>query len=135
MAGASTEVRAILRLRKIASPATVTAGGRLTYELKVTNPNSLPAAHVSVCDFVPLGLAYIGSNPKARLSKGRQCWAINRLPAYRSETITLLARALPGASGSLINHATASARGIKTVRASDMVHVDPIPKPEAPVTG
>jgi hypothetical protein len=66
------------------------------------------------------------------------CWTIKALAGGGSKTITVLARALRGASGNLTNHATATAKGMKAAAAAtaqSTVHVDPAPKVPTPVTG
>ncbi len=94
------------------------------------------ARNVKVCDALPLGLSFAGSAPKARLSKGKQCWTIKTLGAGTSRTFTIHARALKGTSGRKTNHATATAKGAKGARAAVTVRVKPAPKPPAtPVTG
>jgi uncharacterized repeat protein (TIGR01451 family) len=122
-------------LKKTASPRTVTAGHEVTYHLAVTNPMNVAIRDVKVCDSLPAGLAYVSSNPKAKLTNGRTCWTLKTLAAGKSKTITVLARALRGASGSLTNHATATAKGMKSVRAHATVQVNPVPKAPTPVTG
>jgi uncharacterized repeat protein (TIGR01451 family) len=126
---------AVLHLRKIASSRSVTAGDRITYRIKVWA--SQAAAHnVKVCDALPLGLSFTGSAPKAKLSRGKECWTIKTLGTGKSRTITIHARALKGTSGRKTNHATATAKGAKGARAAATVRVRPAPKPPAtPVTG
>lgn len=77
----------------------------------------------------------MSSSPRAKLSKGQTCWTIKSLGAGHSKTITVLARALPGASGNLTNQATASAKGMKPVSAYSTVHVIPAASSPTPVTG
>ena len=132
---ARTKVTPKLLLKKTASPGTVNAGGKVTYHLKATNPMNIAFHDVKVCDSLPAGLAYLGSSPKGAVSNGRVCWTIKALAARKSATITVLARALRGASGTLKNHATASAKGVKAVTAHATVHVIPAPKVVTPVTG
>ncbi len=125
-----------LRLIKTVNHHVVSAGAMLTYHLKVTNPNSVALKHVRVCDRLPLGLVYVSADPKAKLANGSQCWSYTSLGAHKSKTITLHARALKGTSGHKINHATATATGVRRVRAKATVRVTPAPKPPAtPVTG
>jgi uncharacterized repeat protein (TIGR01451 family) len=132
---AHTKITALLRLRKTATPRTVQAGGAVTYHLALTNPNGATVRGVKVCDRLPLGLVYVSSSPRAKVSKGSACWTVRSLHAHASKTITLHARALSGTSGNLTNHATATAKGVRTARASSRVHVIAAPKPATPVTG
>jgi uncharacterized repeat protein (TIGR01451 family) len=134
---AKTRVRPALRLVKTVNHRVVTAGEKVTYHLKVTDPTPVAVKHVRVCDRLPLGIVYTGARPKAKLTNGRQCWSYKSIGAHKSRTITLLARALKGTSGKKINHATATARGVPSARAAATVRVKPAPKPKppTPVTG
>jgi uncharacterized repeat protein (TIGR01451 family) len=100
---------------------TVSAGQTVAYRLTVSNPTTVTIHHVAVCDSVPTGLEFVSASPRAHLSGGRWCWSIAKLGAGRSTTLTLLANAAPGAGGKLTNTATATARGVKTVRAKASV--------------
>jgi uncharacterized repeat protein (TIGR01451 family) len=136
--GVRTKVTPKLLLKKTSSVRTVTAGHEVTYYLTVTNPMIIAAHSVKVCDSLPAGLAYLGSTPKGAASNGKVCWTIKALAGGGSKTITVLARALRGASGNLTNHATATAKGMKAAAAAtaqSTVHVDPAPKVPTPVTG
>lgn len=125
-----------LRLVKTVNHHVVSAGQKLTYHLKVTNPNSIALKHVRVCDRLPLGLVYLSAQPKAKLANGSQCWTYKSLGAHKSKTITLHARALKGVSGRKTNHATATATGVRKVTAKATVRVRRAPKPPpTPVTG
>ncbi|HEX5192161.1 MAG TPA: DUF11 domain-containing protein [Solirubrobacteraceae bacterium] len=134
-AKATVRVMRALELVKTVNHHVINAGQRLTYQLKVTNPNSVAVRHVRVCDRLPLGVVYVGSHPKPKLSKGQECWSYTRLAAHRSKTITLHARALKGASGHKTNHATATATGVPTAKAKATVRIKATPKPPTPVTG
>ncbi len=132
---AVTKVAPKLLLRKTASPRKVYAGGGVRYSLVASNPTTVAIHDVRVCDSFPGGLAFAGSTPKASIKKGRVCWRIKTIGAGASRTIRVLARALPGARGNLTNHATASAKGVKTVKAKATVNVVPAPLKPTPVTG
>jgi uncharacterized repeat protein (TIGR01451 family) len=133
---ARTKLTPRVLLRKTASPGTVTAGHEVTYHLAVTNPMDIAIRDVKVCDSLPAGMTYVSSNPKAKLTDGRSCWTLKALAAGKSKTITVLARALRGASGNLTNHATATAKGMRAVTAHATVHVTPAPaEAPTPVTG
>jgi uncharacterized repeat protein (TIGR01451 family) len=135
LSSASTTLTPILRLSKTASPRRVSAGSDVTYHLTVTNPNTVSVRNITVCDSLPLGLAYVSSGPSARPTNGSPCWAIKGLGAGRSMTITLVALALTGAGGDLTNRVTATAQGAKRASAQSTVHIDPAPPPATPVTG
>jgi uncharacterized repeat protein (TIGR01451 family) len=121
VSSAKVKVTPVLRLHKLASPHTVSPGQTVTYRLNVSNPTSVTIRHVTVCDNVPTKLVFASASPRARLSGGRRCWPIAKLPAGKSKTLTLLANAAPGPGGRLTNTATAAARGVKTVHAKASV--------------
>jgi uncharacterized repeat protein (TIGR01451 family) len=123
-----------LTLKETVSQPVVKAGHKLTYHLIVSDPTPETIDAVRVCDQVPAGLAYASSSPQAKLSNGSRCWSFDRIAAHDSETITLTATALRGASGNVLNHATARATGIPNVEATRGVRVIPSPK-APPVTG
>jgi uncharacterized repeat protein (TIGR01451 family) len=116
-------VKVTLRLSKVADSTSVTAGGTIHYTIRATNPSKYEVRNVSVCDTLPSGLSYVSSTPRAKLSKGRQCWTISSLKAHKSKTFKLTVRALNGASGSKTNRVTASGDGIRTKHAKRSVHV------------
>ncbi|HEX4110635.1 MAG TPA: hypothetical protein VHX88_21075 [Solirubrobacteraceae bacterium] len=112
-----------LELRKTATRSTLVAGERTTFHITVTNPASAPVTDVKVCDNMPPRLAYVSSRPRAHSSSGRFCWTIASLGAHASRTLAIVARALNGHSGAVVNTASATAPGIKTARASHTVHL------------
>ncbi len=135
ISSATTRIFGLLKLSKTAPPD-VGAGEKVTFHLKVSNPTIVALTSVKVCDQLPLGLALAGSSPKARLSNGRFCWTIAKLHSHGSKRLTLTALALPGASGRLVNHATATAPSVrKPARARRTVTVIPASLPPSPVTG
>jgi uncharacterized repeat protein (TIGR01451 family) len=130
--GAGSRVRGKLTIKKTAGRSTMRAGGRLTYNIKVTNAGKIAVSAAKVCDRLPAGLFYTGSRPKASVHGARQCWTISRLAAGKSRTFTIAVRAGKGAFGRKVNTATVSARGVKTARARRAVVVT---DPTAGVTG
>ncbi len=132
---AKTVVYAHLRLVKTISKRVVKAGQTVSYGLKVSNPNLGTLKNVQVCDRLPLGLVFVSSSPRARLSNGSQCWSFKSLRAHGSKTIKLIARVLRGARRNLINHAIATAPGVPPARAHRSLRVIPPPPPPTPVTG
>jgi uncharacterized repeat protein (TIGR01451 family) len=124
-----TTITPVLRLSKTTTPPSINTGGTVTYRLKVTNPGSIMLHNVELCDRLPRGLAYVSSSPTATLSNGRRCWHFATLNAHQSKVAKVVARALPGASGNLTNHATATANGARTARAQSRLHVNPSPPP------
>jgi uncharacterized repeat protein (TIGR01451 family) len=135
VSSAITTVRPYIVLVKTVSAHHINGGQSVSYQLKVSDPTPAAVRNVTVCDQLPIGLAFVSSNPKSRLSNGSTCWKISKLAAHGSKTIKLIATALPGSSGNLVNHATASAKGVKTVHAQRTVSVNPAPPPPTPVTG
>jgi uncharacterized repeat protein (TIGR01451 family) len=105
------------------SPATVTAGGRITFQLKVSNPGTATLHDVQVCDDLPAGLVYVSSKPKAKLHNGDYCWTVATLNGKASKTFAIVTRALVGAFGKLTNRATASGPEILTAHAHRMITV------------
>lgn len=122
----SSDIRASrvrLRVTKIASSSVVRAGQVFSYRIRVRNVSRGEARNVRVCDRLPSGLVYVSSKPKARLTRGRQCWTIRRLRARASGTYRITVRALSGASGRKVNRVTASGRDVRTARATRAVEV------------
>lgn len=136
VSAAKTSVRPYLKLVKTASSHTVKAGHLVTDHLKVSDPTPITLHQVRVCDRLPLGLVYVSSSRKAKLSNGQECWSYKTLRAHKSQTIRLVARALHGTKGAKTNHARATARGVTAATARATVHIKPgAPTPAPPVTG
>lgn len=114
--GATTSVRGLLKVRKTADNKRVRAGAKLGYRITVTNASGFALRRVRVCDRLPAGLAPVGARPKGRVTGGQRCWTVARLGAGRSRTFRVTARVLRGASGRLVNRATASAPGARAAR-------------------
>jgi uncharacterized repeat protein (TIGR01451 family) len=121
--GASTKVRGVLKITKVASSRTVAAGGTVSYRVKVTNASAFAVGAVRVCDDLPSGLVYVSSAPRARLSSGKHCWTVATLGAHGSRSFTIRAKALKGASGRKVNVATATSPDAKAVRSTAAVQV------------
>jgi uncharacterized repeat protein (TIGR01451 family) len=86
------------------------AGQHVTYRLQLINPTEHAVRDVRVCDRLPSKLGYLRASRRAQLRLGQRCWTIPQLPAGRSKTITVLARAHDDARGRAIHRATASVR-------------------------
>jgi uncharacterized repeat protein (TIGR01451 family) len=127
VSSAKVKVTPVLRLRKLASPRTVSAGQTVTYRLTVNNPTTVTIRYVTVCDSLPTGLVFLSASPRTHRNAGQWCWSITKLGAGKSKSLTLLANAAPGQGGKLTNTATATARGLKTVRAKASVTERPTP--------
>jgi uncharacterized repeat protein (TIGR01451 family) len=116
-------------------PASVRAGHKLTYHLRVSNRSIVAMQDVRVCDSLPAGLVFVRATPKAKLADGRYCWSIATLKGHAHRTLALVAKALSGAEGLLTNSAKADARGIPTVAATHNVRVIAKPTRKGGVTG
>jgi uncharacterized repeat protein (TIGR01451 family) len=112
-----------LELRKTVSRHSLTTGGIATFFLTVTNPNPIALKHARVCDQMPSGLGYQGSQPAASRSHGQWCWNLGTLAAHHSRKVSIRGEALLSSSGKITNHATASAQGAPTRRAQAWVRV------------
>ena len=109
---APAQVRRSLNLSKTANHATVRAGGRVTYTIRVTNPRTVAVRNVRACDRLPSGLAFVGASPAARRSSGRYCWSVGTLAARRSRTLRIVVRTLRGVGGCTRNVATVTGSGV-----------------------
>jgi uncharacterized repeat protein (TIGR01451 family) len=125
-----------LRLSKVADDAAVTAGGLISYTIKVTNPTKGTARNIRTCDRLPAGLVYISATSKAKLRGGAWCWRAKTLGAGKSKRYRITVRALRGASGNKVNRATVSGTGqAKGARAKRAVRVLPSGAAGGGVTG
>jgi uncharacterized repeat protein (TIGR01451 family) len=124
-----------LSLRKTASRHTVSAGGRITFELRVRNRGASTAHRVTVCDRMPSGLVYVASRSRARFRQGSYCWTLSSLAPGRSRTYTITAKALRGASGRRVNAATATAADAPQANATRAITIRAAPRRAAGVTG
>jgi uncharacterized repeat protein (TIGR01451 family)/fimbrial isopeptide formation D2 family protein len=105
------------------SRATVVAGGRITFHLKVSNPGTATLHDVQVCDDLPAGLVYVSSKSKAKLHDGDYCWTVATLNGRASKAFAIVTRALVGAFGKLTNRATASGPEVLTAHAHRTITV------------
>jgi uncharacterized repeat protein (TIGR01451 family) len=134
-AAAATHSLVPLQLRKTVSTPVVKAGGKLRYEIAVINPTVATAHAVKVCDRLPAGLVYLASNPPAQLDAGSYCWRIATLRGHATAKIRIVARALAGAAGRLVNVAVLSGPDSPPRRATAAVRVKSAPVREGGVTG
>ena len=124
----TTKVTPVLRLHKRALRQHAKTGQNVTYKITVSNPTVVAIGHVTVCDTLPHGLGLLRASPHASARSGSPCWRITRLGARHSRTLTLLANVEPGVRGRLINHAHASAPGVRRVSATAPIHVTRVRK-------
>jgi uncharacterized repeat protein (TIGR01451 family) len=128
--------KVMLRLTKVASRASVTAGETLGYRIRVRNPTRGEARRVRVCDRLPSGMVFVSAQPRARLTRGQRCWTVRRLGARQSRTFRVRVQALRGTSGRKVNRATASSPDARAARrARRAVQVLPRSAPAGGVTG
>jgi uncharacterized repeat protein (TIGR01451 family) len=112
-----------LRLTKVASRSTVRAGETFSYRIRVRNPTGGVARSVRVCDRLPSGVRFVSPAPSSRRDGRRRCWTIERLGARKSRTLRLSVRAALGASGRLLNRATATSSDARPARARTRLRV------------
>jgi uncharacterized repeat protein (TIGR01451 family) len=124
-----------LRLSKRVTPHAVEAGGRLRYAIVVRNPTAATATGFQVCDRLPAGLAFVSSSRHSVLREGAYCWRIPGLKGHAKVKIRVVARALVGAAGKLVNTATLTGPGVKAAKARAAVRVEALPVREGGVTG
>jgi uncharacterized repeat protein (TIGR01451 family) len=134
-AAAASRALIPLTLSKTVTPKTVEAGGRLRYLITVSNPTAATARALTVCDRLPAGLAYVSSSAPAKLNEGSYCWKIAALKGHATKKIRVLARALAGAGGKLVNIAVLSGADAVHRKATAAVQVKARPAREGGVTG
>ena len=103
---------AALQLHKRASVRTALPGADVTYLLTVTNPNSLAARRVSVCDTLPAGEQFDSARPSAHLSGKAYCWTTDSLNPGITKRLRLTVSISSRRVGRLVNRATARAQGL-----------------------
>lgn len=112
-----------LTVKKTSSLRTVAAGRTLKYRLTVRNSGKGEAVDVRICDVLPRGLTLV-TRGKGTLRGGKLCWTVKRLAPGASVTRSFTARIDRSVRpGSLVNHATVEAAGVKGVSASRKVKV------------
>jgi uncharacterized repeat protein (TIGR01451 family) len=125
-----------LRLSKVADHSAVTAGGLISYTIRVSNPTKGTARHVRTCDRLPSGLVYVTSKAKAKLRGGRWCWRVQTLGPGKTKRYRITVRALRGTSGNKVNRATiAGSPQARPARANRRVRVLPAHGRGGGVTG
>jgi len=124
-----------LKLSKTVREKAVAAGARVHYAITVGNPTAATAHAVRVCDRLPAGLVYVSSSPAAKVSDGSYCWQLATLKGHATKRIAVVARALAGAGGRLVNTAVLSAADAVHRKATAAVRVEARPAREGGVTG
>jgi uncharacterized repeat protein (TIGR01451 family) len=121
----------MLALTKTSSPRVVRPGQAISYTLQVTNSGEAEALAVRLCDTPPSGVT-VTSAPGFHRSGGSICTTIPTLQPSASRTFHLTAKANPGTRGTVVNHATASARNAATVKSNARNVVIKAPSPPTP---
>lgn len=127
--------RPTLAITKRADVHSVRAGQTLTFTIRISNPSRAAIRNVRVCDLLPSGLVYVGSSADMTLQDGRHCWALGLVPAGRSRSLRVTARALRGAKGRLVNRVVASSPEAVSARDKAAVRVIGMPTRAGGVTG
>ena len=108
----------------------------MTFKITLHNTSKTLTAHqVTTCDALPAGLVYVSSKPKAKLTGGERCWTEATLKPNATKVYTLVAKALPGASGVKTNRATASGPDVGRKTATHKVRVTGSKRRAGGVTG
>lgn len=107
----TVSARADVGIAKAVSPATVSAGGMLTWTLTATNAGPSDAQTVAITDVLPAGVTLISVSSSLGSCTGSTTVAcsIPTLPDGATATISIVARVASGASGSIANTVTISA--------------------------
>jgi uncharacterized repeat protein (TIGR01451 family) len=121
-----------LKVTKVTGTRTVSAGGTLSYTIRVKNTSKGQARNVKTCDRLPSGMAFVSSTPKAKSSKGQRCWSTKTLKAGQTKTYKVKVRVARGANGRKVNRATVNSADVKPATARRPVRVRGV---ATPVTG
>ncbi|WP_320669425.1 Ig-like domain-containing protein [Patulibacter defluvii] len=115
-----------LRLTKTANAKRVTAGQRVKYTIKVRNTGKGTARNVVVCDLLPKNVTVVARGG-GKLKRGKLCFAkIPSLAPGKAKSYRITVRIDRDApKGSQTNRATATATGIKALKASRKVVIRP----------
>jgi len=88
-------------------PATVPAGGQLTWALEVTNKGPDPATGVKVTDPLPAGVTFVAADPGCVDAGGKVECALGNLPVGESITVHITVTVPPALGDqTLLNTAT-----------------------------
>jgi uncharacterized repeat protein (TIGR01451 family) len=136
VSAAEARLRPYLKLSETVARPVLTAGQEVAVKLRVTNPTGAALSRAQVCARLPLGLSYVSSNRRPKLSNGRLCWGLGTFGAHAKRVITVIVRALPGARGAVTPKARASAANASPAQAQRRVMiVAAAPAGQTPVTG
>jgi uncharacterized repeat protein (TIGR01451 family) len=127
--------RVTLRLSKAADHSAVTAGGLISYTIRVSNPTKGTARNVRTCDRLPPGLVYVSSRAKAKLRAGHWCWRAKTLRPGKTKRYRITVRALRGAAGRKVNRATTNSPQARPAHAKRKIRILPAQGRGGGVTG
>ena len=134
-ATARARLQPYLTLVEKVNRRSINAGETVGISLEVHNPTGAPLRHASICTQLPLGLTFVKSNRRSRLTRGRLCWSLGTLPAHGALTVKLTARALLGAAGWVTLRGLAGATDAVPAHASRRMQIVAAPALPAGVTG
>jgi uncharacterized repeat protein (TIGR01451 family) len=132
----ATAPPAALSLTKTTASKVVAAGSAVKFTLTVGNTSSATADDVKVCDHLPAGTLYVSASRTAAFQGADACFKVGNLASGAKSVTTITLRLAKTASGTITNHATATAANAPTVKAQAPVKVrgHAVLTP-APVTG
>ncbi len=113
--GASTQPK--LSITKTANVTSAKPGSTVTYKITVTNNGDGDATNVVVTDTIPTGLSFVGAAGKTNT------WEVGTLSPMETKLFTVEAKVENGATGSIVNVASAAADGVTMVKATATVKV------------
>jgi uncharacterized repeat protein (TIGR01451 family) len=125
-----------LRIKKIARPKKLTAGGHVAYLLLVHNSGPSDATDVTVTDPVPVGIHLLKARPSqgtCSVTFGLHC-DLGRIAVSGNAVILAIAQVTPDAAGKISNTATVTGGQVDPTpednESSATIEVDPLtPKP------
>ena len=126
---ASQQVADIRVLKSVNPTAAVSVGQTVTFTVVVNNAGTSPAQTVTVADQLPPGLTFVSASVSTgTYTAGSGNWVIASLPAYTTQTLTLVAtvNSLGTTTASFVN--TAGVASSNQVGTTTMIALsDPIP--------
>jgi uncharacterized repeat protein (TIGR01451 family) len=126
-----------LTLVKTVNVKTAAAGSDVRFTIVVGNVSKTTARKVVVCDVLPANTLYVSASRAVDFHGADACFSIGTLTHGAHATTTLTLQLAKTASGTVVNHAQATAANAKSVYAQAQVTVPTAPTTfvPAPVTG
>jgi uncharacterized repeat protein (TIGR01451 family) len=107
-----------IKLSKVASSPTVTAGGTVGFTISWKNTGPTAAKHVQICDRLPDELTFVSAKG-ASYKSGKACWSRQSVGKGATLTFRVVARADATVGNKrLVNVATATASNAKPATAT-----------------